>query len=465
MIVIFALIIATFGLRSQKNVFIESVDRKVDLKGRYNKYESIITLQNQGIVAVEKFYHIVHQDNADKLYYIGLLVDKKTEIRGKLIQDQDAQIKYNSSVYEFTFKTPVGQGDSEEFTLVEWYYNRYEPLPKQIKVEDNQNLLFSDNVYFFTPYNVKTQQTQYITERIISYSLKQVLLRNNVLEYGPYQDIKPFSHLKTKLHLENNSPLVTFTQAIKTVELSHWGNILIEEQYTLRNEGARIDGEFSRVTFNKYASNVGQHSIKSYNSYLPIDTWGIYYRDEIGNISTSNAARVVYNYDQTQKNSNGENTVLVQLRPRFAVFGGWKANFVLGYNLPTKKYLENDGDLHVLTQNFAFSIKDIIAEEYTLKIILPEGCTDVKWILPFQDIHTNYTLTHSYLDTTGRPTYIFTRRLTSYLDNVQFKIQYDFTSFSLFKEPFLVFISFLTVFATIIAVRRLELKTLQLKSE
>ena len=46
MIVIFALILATFGLRSQKNVFIESVDRKVDLKGRYNKYESIVLKNN-----------------------------------------------------------------------------------------------------------------------------------------------------------------------------------------------------------------------------------------------------------------------------------------------------------------------------------------------------------------------------------------------------------------------------------
>jgi oligosaccharyltransferase complex subunit alpha (ribophorin I) len=54
----------------------------------------------------------------------------------------------------------------------------------------------------------------------------------------------------------------------------------------------------------------------------------MYYTDDIGNISTSNAFRDVEN-----------NVVSLEIRPRFAIFGGWKTNWVIGYNFPTYHYL------------------------------------------------------------------------------------------------------------------------------
>ena len=47
----------------------------------------------------------------------------------------------------------------------------------------------------------------------------------------------------------------------------------------------------------------------------------IYYRDEIGNISTS---AVTFTSDAVQ----------LQLVPRYVLFGGWKAAFCTGYNVP-----------------------------------------------------------------------------------------------------------------------------------
>lgn len=113
------------------------------------------------------------------------------------------------------------------------------------------------------------------------------------MEYGPYEDIKPYSVLNTVLHIENNTPLVVFKQVTKTIEVSHWGNILIEESYSIANEGATLTGEFGRVAFNKLNNAVGRHALKSLSASLPFDTWGVYYKDEIGNISTSNAIRGV----------------------------------------------------------------------------------------------------------------------------------------------------------------------------
>ena len=56
--------------------------------------------------------------------------------------------------------------------------------------------------------------------------------------------------------------MTIFTYASKIIEVSHWGNIFIEENYSIENQGAKLKGEFGRVNFNKYNPNVGKHSLK-----------------------------------------------------------------------------------------------------------------------------------------------------------------------------------------------------------
>ncbi|MCB0369378.1 MAG: hypothetical protein KDD45_07970 [Bdellovibrionales bacterium] len=56
--------------------------------------------------------------------------------------------------------------------------------------------------------------------------------------------------------------------------------------------------------------------------------WGLYYLDEVGNISTSRAYR-----------DDASNTVRMSLMPRFALLGGWKSNWQIGYNFNTDGHL------------------------------------------------------------------------------------------------------------------------------
>ena len=50
--------------------------------------------------------------------------------------------------------------------------------------------------------------------------------------------------------------------------------------------GAALKGPFSRYDFQR---NSGPSAVKSYTTLLPAAAQDVYYRDEIGNISTSNA--------------------------------------------------------------------------------------------------------------------------------------------------------------------------------
>lgn len=56
----------------------------------------------------------------------------------------------------------------------------------------------------------------------------------------------------------------------------------------------------------------------------------------------------------------------------------------LGYNLPMHHYLfVNDANKneYTLKQFFGLVFEDLVAEEYELKVILPEGATEIKVIL------------------------------------------------------------------------------------
>ncbi len=54
----------------------------------------------------------------------------------------------------------------------------------------------------------------------------------------------------------NNNPLVEFTEVEKIIEVSHWGNVGITENYKIINKGPSLKGEFSRVTFGSRGGEV-----------------------------------------------------------------------------------------------------------------------------------------------------------------------------------------------------------------
>lgn len=63
----------------------------------------------------------------------------------------------------------------------------------------------------------------------------------------------------------------------RTIELSHWGNIAIEETIDMVHSGASLKGSFSRYDFQKDTRS-GLASVKNYKTILPASATGVYYR-------------------------------------------------------------------------------------------------------------------------------------------------------------------------------------------
>jgi oligosaccharyltransferase complex subunit alpha (ribophorin I) len=216
----------------------------------------------------------------------------------------------------------------------------------------------------------------------------------------------------------------------RLIEVSMWGNIAIEETIDMHHAGAKLRGSFSRYEFQR--ENSGVSSVKSFKTLLPAAATDVYYRDDIGNISTS-ALRSL------------DEAVEVELRPRFPLFGGWKTHYTLGYNVPSYEYLFQKGDQFALSMRFIDHIHDdMLVEELIVKVILPEGAkvrlrcdSNVielstlsvqvgKLSIPYPTTRLSDELHYTYLDYHGRP--IVTLQNVGYLTEKHIQdFQLEFT--------------------------------------
>ena len=60
-----------------------------------------------------------------------------------------------------------------------------------------------------------------------------------------------FSFDLVSLLFKMADPSLILTEASKTIHVSHWGFISVDEYFSLENIGAKLKGEFNRVDFHK----------------------------------------------------------------------------------------------------------------------------------------------------------------------------------------------------------------------
>lgn len=167
-------------------------------------------------------------------------------------------------------------------------------------------------------------------------------------------------------------------------------------------------------------------------------------RDTNGNISTS-AMRTL------------KDSVELDLRPRFPLFGGWKTHYTLGYNVPSFEYLFNTGDQYLLKLRLIDHIfDDMHIDEATVKIILPEGSTNIKLITPYSVTRLPDQLHYTYLDTVGRPVVVFSKKnlVENHIHDLNLK--YTFPKVLMIQEPLLIVGFLYVLFLFVIIWMRLD---------
>ncbi|XP_030061927.1 dolichyl-diphosphooligosaccharide--protein glycosyltransferase subunit 1 [Microcaecilia unicolor] len=422
----------------------EDVKRTLDLSTHLAKVTAEVLLSNAGPAAAPSFMLALDPGLEGQLAYLGV---KGEEEEAGSLEVREAKIKGKSGrFFTVTFSSSLAPGAKTKVIIDTVFTHVLQPYPTHITQAEKQFVIFEGNHYFYSPYPTKTQMTRVklASRNVESYTkLGNPSRAEDIIEYGPFKDVEPFSQDTLKVHYENNSPFLTITSMVRVIEVSHWGNIAVEETVDLKHTGANLKGPFSRYDYQRQPDS-GISSVKSFKTILPAAAQDVYYRDEIGNISTSHLLVL-------------DDSVEMEIRPRFPLFGGWKTHYIVGYNLPSYEYLYNLGDQYALKMRFIDHVFDEqLVDFLTVKIILPEGAKNIHVDSPYYIDRAQDELHYTYLDTLGRPV-IVAHKSNLVEQHIQdIVVHYNFNKILMLQEPLLVVGAFYILFFTVILYVRLD---------
>lgn len=439
---------STYSVEVNPKILINNVECLVDLSTQLVKGECRISLENNDDKPVNYILYAFEPSIKSHVSFVSahqvfesnrLSLNVEPVLQPGHEDKQFYQIDFNASrPLKSKSRVPL----VVEFVLTNALY----PHPEEITQKDRQLMMFYGNAYFYSPYSSLKSSVKFQTgtRRIEDYTnFNPVSLSSGDIIYGPYGSLEPFAYSQISIHYDNNSPFLKVTKLTRTIELSHWGNVAVTEVIDLVHHGAKLKGSFSRYDYQR-ETNSGLSSVKSFKMYLPASATSVYYRDVIGNISTSNQRTLL-------------DSVELDIRPRFPLFGGWKTHYTIGYNVPAYEYLFNSGDNYLLKMRLIDHLYDnMMIEDVTVRIILPEGSVDL-------DLKTNNAIVRlpddlhfTYLDTIGRP--MIQLKMSNVVEShiSDFELKYKFPKAFMFHEPLIVIIAIYILFLTVIVWVRLD---------
>ncbi|XP_064088184.1 dolichyl-diphosphooligosaccharide--protein glycosyltransferase subunit 1-like [Macrobrachium nipponense] len=425
-----------------KDIVNKKIDRKVDISTQVVKISNKITLENEGSGAVKSFLLSLTREEKDTLAYINVVTG------GSSLKLAETKVQEFPDIffYKVELKDALQPGRTVNVEVEMLLTHLMEAYPALIQQGEKQLVRYKGNHYVLTPYATTTQTTTVTlsSPNIENYSrLKPTSHTDTSITYGPYEGVAAFAMDPMSIHYENNSPFLTVTRLERVIEVSHWGNIAVEETIDVLHTGAKLKGSFSRYDFQREHNSYS--SVKSFKTVLPASAKDLYYRDEIGNISTSHM-RVL------------EDAVELDLRPRFPLFGGWKTHYKIGYNVPSYEYLYSSGDDYILKMRILDHVfDDVIVDELALKVILPEGVRNIVIETPYPVEQLPDSLHFTYLDTVGRPVVTITKSNLVESHIQDFTLHYQFPAIIMLQEPLLVVVAFFILFISVILYVRLDL--------
>jgi oligosaccharyltransferase complex subunit alpha (ribophorin I) len=298
--------------------------RSIDLTTQFARHSINITAENKG--ATTSTYLLAVQ-NATNVAFIRAESESGASL-DVVVGDEDKKNGYTNYKVNIALDT----GKTVNFRVFIVYFASLKPFPKEIPFNGRQFVRYYSNAYFYSPYQTNTQRTivKLASTRVEGHS--EIPAPNKVsgdtITYGAYADVKPFSHASLWVHFENHAQFLTITKMVKEYEVSHWGNLAVEQSIDIRHDGAALQGQFSRIDFQRNPGG-SPAAVLQITEVIPPEAADVYYRDDIGNISTSTF-------------TTSEKGLEFHVIPRFPLFGGWKNNWYTGYNLPLHQFLSTD---------------------------------------------------------------------------------------------------------------------------
>ncbi|XP_074286656.1 dolichyl-diphosphooligosaccharide--protein glycosyltransferase subunit 1B [Silene latifolia] len=437
---------------------ITNAERRIDLTSHIIKVFLTLKVENRGSSPASEAVLAFPPNQVDHLALLKAAVEGVKKKKNKhttvdvnpKLPDGPSGTKY----FSINLLEPLKPNAAVTLEILYILTQSLEPFPSEISQSESQLVHYRDSAIILSPYHIEQQATLIRTPstRVESFTNVEPTHRaGQELTYGPYTDQAPYSFSPIIVHFENNNPFAVVEELVREIEISHWGSVQVRDHYSLVNAGARLKGVFSRVEYQSRPSVSGVASFKRLLARLPPRVHSVYYRDNIGNISSSHL-RV------------GLRKSELEIEPRYPLFGGWRATFVVGYNLPLEDFLfESSDGRRYLNFTFGCPIEETVVDKLTIKVALPEGSKDPTVVVPFA-VEQHLETTYSYLDIIGRTVVVLEKSNVVPEHNSAFQIYYKFNPVFMLAEPLMLVSVFLLFFLACIAYLHGDFSIQKLKS-
>ncbi|KAK4162563.1 Dolichyl-diphosphooligosaccharide--protein glycosyltransferase subunit 1 [Cladorrhinum sp. PSN259] len=414
---------------------------------------------------------------AQNAYYMPFTADQISRLGGVEAKDRKdtAAPPFVAEVVEFDKESdiqylriqlakPLAPGAQQTIGITYYLLKAYSPLPASMKQEETQFLTYSFSAYVPSVYNTLKQKTEvkFPSSNVPDYTklpgtgdIKEFPQnQGSKLTYGPFGEVLAGAVQPITVRFEFNKPVTHVARLERDIEVSHWGgNVAFEERYDLYHRGANLSSLFNRVKWQQsqyYQPN--SYALKELKFPLRVGSADTYYTDVIGNVSTS-------------RFRSNKREALLEIKPRYPIFGGWKYPFTIGWNSDAKNFVrKTTTGGYVLNVPFLEGPKQVEGVEYEqveLRVILPEGSENVKYhtSIPTQSITAADVEIHkTFLDTIGRTVLVIkARNLVDEFRDRELVVSYEVPLLASLRKPLVVFGSAVAVFVSAWALGTLDL--------
>ncbi|CAJ1976751.1 unnamed protein product [Sphenostylis stenocarpa] len=451
-LLLFLSLLSIVNSSPSQHVQIANAERRIDLTSHIIKVYLTLKVENLGTSAASEVHLAFSPTEVEHLATLKAAATsgkrkKKTyvplDVKSAELPDGPNGTKF----FSIALLSPLSKGETTTLEVLYILTRSLEPFPVEISQSESQLVYFRDSAILLSPYHVK-QQTTFIktpSTRVESFTVVDPTKRAGTeLKYGPYESQPPYSYSPVLVHFENNNPFAVVEELEREIEISHWGSIQVTERYSLVHAGAQHKGVFSRVEYQTRPGGTGVSSFKNLLAKLPPRVHSVYYRDGIGNISTSHLRT------DSRKSE-------LEIEPRYPLFGGWKATFVIGYGLPLQDFLfEAPDGRRYLNFTFGCPLVETVVDKLIVKVVLPEGSKDPTAEIPFE-VKQHLEIKYSYLDVVGRTVVVLEKRNVVPEHNIPFQVYYGFNPIFMLAEPLMLVSAFFLLFVASVAYLHVDL--------
>ncbi|GJP51316.1 hypothetical protein CLOM_g10476 [Closterium sp. NIES-68] len=445
---VFALVLVSLACVCEaSDLVIVRADRKIDLQTHLVRNSATLKVENAGTSPASSVVLALLVPPPGRLAFAtAVLLQGKVKSRTfqelPLTPITPSYAVENGVYFEAQLPTPLEPGKTAQVEVYFVVINALTPHPAEITQADPQLVIFEDSHYLTSPYPVRSQSTiiRLPSHQIESFTAKEPSRKtDSEIKLGPYEGVEKGEVSPLLVHYENNRPFPLFERAEREYEISHWGNVYVTEDYHLVHSGAKHKGMFSRLDYQHRPMAIGVSSLRGLMAVLPERANTVYYRDEIGNISSSHLR---YPHRKAE----------LEIEPRYPLLGGWSVTFRVGYSVPLSDLVSISTDgTRVLNATFGSPFADVPIKHLTVKVVLPEGSYGISADVPFH-VGKSTETKYSYLDTVGRPVVVLDKTdVVPEQGIMHFQVRYKFSAIALFTEPLLLVLAFFLLFLLFIA--------------